>query len=114
MTSTYCKSRSRSTSSYEPSSPTRQPFEFAPIYISISPLGGTDAPSLDVSVDALRLRFDLDDCLVLLLDEHGHFREHLGQLGQGLFDLLDFRVSFLHLAIGATGRTIAVRVEQLD
>lgn len=64
-------------------------------------------------IHTLRLRLDLSDRLVLLLDEHGHFVKHLRELGKGLFNLLDLGVAFLHLAVGAARSAIAVRVEQL-
>jgi hypothetical protein len=61
----------------------------------------------------LGLTFDVDNGLVLLLDEHGHFREHLCELGEGLFDLLDFGVSFLYFTVCASSGTVSVRVEEL-
>lgn len=64
-------------------------------------------------VYTLRLRLNLRDRLILLLDQHRHLVKHLSELGQGLFNLLDLGVAFLHLAVGTTSGTVAVRVEQL-
>ena len=70
-------------------------------------------PSLDVRVYTLSLTFDIDNSLVLLFDQHGHFREHLRELGKGLFDLLDLGVSFLYFTVCTSGSTISVGVEEL-
>lgn len=74
---------------------------------------GIDVPSPDVRVDTLSLTFDVDDGLVLLFNQHGHFREHLCEFGKGLFDLLDFGMSFLDFAVCTSSSTITVRVEEL-
>ena len=70
-------------------------------------------PSLDVMVDTLSLTLDIDDSLVLLFNQHGHFREHLCEFGKGLFDLLDFGMSFLDFTVCASSSTISVGVEKL-
>lgn len=70
-------------------------------------------PGLHVGIDLLRVVLDHGERLVLLFDEHGHFVEHLRELGQGLFDLLDVIISLLNLAKGAPGVAISVRVEEL-
>jgi hypothetical protein len=61
----------------------------------------------------LSLTFDIDNGLVLLFNQHGHFREHLCELGKGLFDLLDFGMSFLDFTVCTSSSTISVRVEEL-
>jgi hypothetical protein len=71
-------------------------------------------PSLDVRVDTLGLTFDIDNSLILLFNQHGHLREHLRELGKGLFDLLDLGVSFLDFTVCASSSTISVRVEKLS
>lgn len=71
------------------------------------------SPSLDIRVDALSLCLNIDDSLVLLFDKHGHLREHLRQLCEGLFDLLDLGMSFLDLAVCASGSSVSIGVEQL-
>ena len=65
-------------------------------------------------VDTLSLTLDIDDSLVLLFNQHGHFREHLCEFGKGLFDLLDFGMSFLDFTVCTSGSTISVRVEKLS
>lgn len=67
-------------------------------------------PSLHVGIDLLRVVLDRGDRLVLLFDQHAHLVEHLGQLGQGAFDLLDVVVSLLDLAQRASGVAVSVRV----
>lgn len=74
---------------------------------------GKDVPSLDIRVDTLSLTFDVDNGLVLLLDQHGHLREHLCEFGKGLFDLLDFSMSFLYFSVCTSSSTVSVRVEEL-
>jgi hypothetical protein len=71
------------------------------------------SPLLDISVDALGLVLNIDNDLVLLLDEHRHFVEHLRELGQGLFNLLDLGMTFLDFTVSATGSSVSVRVEEL-
>lgn len=73
-------------------------------------LFGMFQPGLHVGIDLLRVVLDHGERLVLLFDEHGHFVEHLRELGQGLFDLLDVVISLLNLAEGAPGVTVSVRV----
>jgi len=74
---------------------------------------GEDVPSLDVRVYSLCLTFDVDDSLVLLFNQHGHFREHLCEFGKGLFDLLNFGMSFLNFTVCTSSSTVSVRVEEL-
>jgi hypothetical protein len=62
----------------------------------------------------LRLTFDVDNSLVLLFDQHSHFREHLCEFGEGLFDLLNFGMSFLDFTVCTSSSTISVRVEELS
>ena len=64
-------------------------------------------------VDTLSLTLDIDDSLVLLFNQHGHFREHLCEFGEGLFDLLDFGMSFLDFTVCTSSSTITVGVEEL-
>ena len=68
-------------------------------------------PGLHVGIDLLSVILDRGDRLVLLFDEHGHFVEHLGELGERLFDLFNVVISLLNLAQGAPGVTVSVRVE---
>ena len=72
---------------------------------------GIRLPLGDILVDAHGLRFDVDDRLVLLFDQHGHFIEHLRQFSEGPFDLLDLGVSFLHFSVCSSSGPISVRVE---
>lgn len=64
-------------------------------------------------VDAHGLSFHIDNRLILLLHQHGHFLEHLSELGQCLFDLLNLEVTFLNLSVSSSSGTVSVRVEQL-
>jgi hypothetical protein len=61
----------------------------------------------------LSLTFNVDNGLVLLFDQHGHLGEHLCELGEGLFDLLDFGMSFLDFSVCTSGSAISVGVEEL-
>lgn len=67
-------------------------------------------PCLDVCIHTVCLCLHINDCLILLFNEHGHFLEHLGKLRKGLFNFLNLGMSLLHLPVCASSSTISVRV----
>ena len=69
--------------------------------------------TLHIRIDLRSAGLDSDDILILLFHQHGHFVEHLSELGQGLFDLFNVVISLLDFTKGTSGITVSVRVEEL-